>query len=123
MYEIYQKLRDERGYKDSDVAREADVAKSTFSDWKAGRSKPGYKKLERIAKVLDTSVKYLMTGKEEDPEEENRSKVVNVNLQLEKILKADTLMFDGKLIDPESAELLQTQIEIALKTIRLKKKK
>ena len=48
MYEIYQKLRDERGLKDSDVAREASVSKSTFSDWKVGRSKPGIKSYRRL---------------------------------------------------------------------------
>ena len=46
-----------------------------------------------------------------------------MNLQMDEILSADTLMFDGKPIDPESAELLQKQIEIALETIRLKRKK
>ena len=43
MYEFYAKLRDKRGLKDSDVARLACISKSTFSDWKAGRSKPGLK--------------------------------------------------------------------------------
>lgn len=40
MYEIYCKLRDERGLKDADVARETGITKSTFSDWKTGRSAP-----------------------------------------------------------------------------------
>ena len=39
MYEIYCKLRDSNGMKDSDVAKATGITKSTFSDWKNGRSK------------------------------------------------------------------------------------
>lgn len=34
MYEIYCKLRDSKGMKDSDVAKATGITKSTFSDWK-----------------------------------------------------------------------------------------
>ena len=37
MYEIYCKLRDEKGCKDADVAKATGITKSTFSDWKNGR--------------------------------------------------------------------------------------
>lgn len=40
MYEIYCKLRDSKGVKDSDVVKATGITKSTFSDWKSGRSKP-----------------------------------------------------------------------------------
>ena len=39
MYEIYCKLRNEKGVKDSDVVKATGITKSTFSDWKSGRSK------------------------------------------------------------------------------------
>ena len=42
MYEIYCELRDARGMKDADVARETGITKSTFSDWKNGRSNPSH---------------------------------------------------------------------------------
>lgn len=64
MYEIYQKLRDERGLKDSDVAREASVSKSTFSDWKVGRSKPGIKKLKALADYFGVTVDYFLEESE-----------------------------------------------------------
>lgn len=47
MYEIYCKLRDERGLKDSDVVKATGITKSTFSDWKSGRSKPKQDKLQK----------------------------------------------------------------------------
>ena len=39
------------------------ISKSTFSDWKSGRSKPKQEKLQKIADYFGVSVDYLMTGK------------------------------------------------------------
>lgn len=63
MYEIYVKLRDEKGVRDSDVARATGITKSTFSDWKNGRSIPKDEKLQKIADYFGVSVHYLRTGK------------------------------------------------------------
>ena len=62
MYERYCKLRDSLGYRDSDVAKGTGITKSTFSDWKNGRSIPKDEKLKKIALFLDTSVDYLRYG-------------------------------------------------------------
>ena len=64
MYERYCKLRDERGLKDATVARETGVNKSTFTDWKTGRSAPKKDKLQKIADYFGVSVEYLMTGEQ-----------------------------------------------------------
>lgn len=66
MYEIYCKLRDSRNMKDADVARETGITKSTFSDWKNGRSNPKDAKLQKIADLFGVSVEYIRTGKEKD---------------------------------------------------------
>ena len=60
MYENYCKIRDLRKLKDSDVSKGANVSKSTFSDWKSGRSLPGREKVLRIAKFLEVSVEELL---------------------------------------------------------------
>jgi transcriptional regulator with XRE-family HTH domain len=39
--------------KDATVAELAGITKSTFSDWKSGRSKPKTEKLIKIAAVLE----------------------------------------------------------------------
>lgn len=62
MYERYCKLRDALGYRDSDVAKGTGITKSTFSDWKNGRSIPKEEKLKKIALFLNTSVDYLRYG-------------------------------------------------------------
>lgn len=66
MYEIYCKLRDAKGMKNSDVARETGITKSTFSDWKNGRSNPKDAKLQKIADLFGVSVEYIRTGKEKE---------------------------------------------------------
>ena len=66
MYEIYCKLRDLRGVKDADVVRATGITKSTFSDWKSGRSEPKKEKLQKIADFFDVSLDYLMTGEEQN---------------------------------------------------------
>lgn len=62
MYENYCKLRDARGLKDATVAKEAGITKSTFSDWKIGRSRPKDAKLKKIANFFGVSVEKLTTG-------------------------------------------------------------
>ena len=52
--------------KDADVARETGITKSTFSDWKNGRSNPKDAKLQKIADLFGVSVEYIRTGKEKD---------------------------------------------------------
>lgn len=66
MYEIYCKLRDAKHLKDSDVVKATGITKSTFSDWKSGRSKPKNDKLQKIADFFEVTIDYLMTGEEKD---------------------------------------------------------
>lgn len=86
MYEIYCKLRDDRGLKDSDVSKATGITKSTFSDWKNGRSKPKDEKLLKIAEFFNVTLDYLRTGE-------------NSSLQ------------DGYYLNDETAEMAQTLFE------------
>lgn len=63
-YERYCKIRDAKGYKDSQVAAATGIGKSTFSDWKNGRSNPKNDKMQKIADLFEVSVEYLLTGEE-----------------------------------------------------------
>lgn len=64
MYEDYLKLKALKGCKDSDVAKATGITKSTFSDWKSGRSTPKNDKLQKIANYFDVSLEYLTSGVE-----------------------------------------------------------
>ena len=59
-YEIYCALRDEKGVKDKNVADALGITRSTFSDWKSGRSEPKADKMIRIAEYFGVSYSYLM---------------------------------------------------------------
>ena len=64
MYERYCKLRDERGLRDADIARMTGITPSTFTDWKQGKHAPNVQKFAALAKALDTTTDYLITGEE-----------------------------------------------------------
>ena len=64
MYEIYQRLLDEKGLKNADVARATGISNMTLSDWKRGKTVPKADKMQKIAEFLNVSVEYLMTGNE-----------------------------------------------------------
>lgn len=64
-YEKYCKLRDSLGLKDASVARATGIGKSTFSDWKSGRSEPKNDKLQKISDCLGVSITYF-TGEEKE---------------------------------------------------------
>ena len=59
-YEKYEALKNEKGVTDYKVATETGIPKSTFSDWKSGRSKPKFDKLAKIAAYFGVTVDELM---------------------------------------------------------------
>jgi len=64
MFSVLERLMQERNMKIADVARAANVAASTITDWRAGRYTPKRDKLDRIAEVFGVSTEFLMTGKD-----------------------------------------------------------
>ena len=128
MYEIYCKLRDERKVKDADVVKETGITKSTFSDWKNGRSKPKQEKLQKIADYFGVTVDYLMTGKEEPKEtapeltaRDERDIAKDLDNIMRKLSSGEDgpAAYDGQELDPEAAELFRDELEIALRRLKL----
>ena len=60
MYEVYAKLRDERGMTDYQVSQETGIAAATLSNWKAGRYTPKVDKRLKIAKLFNVTVSDLL---------------------------------------------------------------
>ena len=60
MYEKYVIARDEKGVTDYRVAMDTGITKSTFTDWRSGRSKPKLKKLVLLAKYFDKPIEYFL---------------------------------------------------------------
>ena len=64
-YEKYAVLRDSKKVTDYRVAVDTNITKSTFTDWKSGRSVPKLDKLKRIADYFDVPIEYFISGAEE----------------------------------------------------------
>lgn len=59
MYRKYVELRDSKGLTDYKVSLDTGITKSTFTDWKTGRSKPKLEKLAKIAEYFGVTVDYF----------------------------------------------------------------
>lgn len=60
MYKKYVALRDEKGVTDYRVSMETGIPKSTFTDWKNGRSYPKIDKLKKIADFFGKPIEYFL---------------------------------------------------------------
>lgn len=60
MYEKYAKLRDKKSITDYRVSEDTKITKSTFSDWKSGRSNPKIDKLKILADYFGVSIEYFL---------------------------------------------------------------
>lgn len=60
MYEKYVELRDSRGISDYRVSEDTGITKSTFSDWKNGRSNPKIEKLKILADYFNVDINYFL---------------------------------------------------------------
>ena len=56
MYAKYVKLRDAKGVNDANVSDATGIPRSTFTDWKQGRSNPKIEKLLKIAEYFEVSI-------------------------------------------------------------------
>lgn len=60
MYEKYVSLRNEKQITDYKVSIDTGITKSTFTDWKNGRSNPKLEKLKILADYFDVSIEYFL---------------------------------------------------------------
>lgn len=125
MYEIYCKLRDAIGVKDADVAKATGVTKSTFSDWKSGRSNPKDEKLKKIAEYFGVTTDYLRTGNEEDQtilKPKDKKDIKEILANTEQLLKQDGLMFDGQPASQEAIDSILSAMQIGMEMAKKKNK-
>lgn len=106
MYSIYADLRDKKGLKDVEVARNLGFHSAFFSEWKKGKSAPKYEKLKQIADFFGVSVEYLTTGEQPEgyylnPETAEVAQEIYDNKELR-------LLFDAaRDVSPEQLRILQ----------------
>lgn len=132
MYEIYCKLRDEKGIKDSDVVKATGITKSTFSDWKSGRSKPKNDKLQKIADYFGVTLDYLTTGNSDVAKEKSLELTARDERDIKKDLDAlreklinkedGPAAYDGQDIPEDDIDLFLGQVDLMLHRLKVKNK-
>ena len=60
MYKRYVARRDKKGVTEYQVSKDTGIPKSTFSEWKSGRSKPKVEKLKILADYFGVDVGYFL---------------------------------------------------------------
>lgn len=131
MYEIFEKLCNEKGVTPYRVCKETGITTATISNWKAGRYTPKQDKMQKIAEFLGVTIEYLMTGKkkEENSDAElsardERDIKKDLDRIMEKIRSRDDgpLNYNGVEIDDASVSMLENAIEFALRETKKENK-
>ena len=60
MYEVYARLRDELGLKDSDVCKATGISPGSMTDWKKGRVQLKTDKLLALARFFGVSIEFII---------------------------------------------------------------
>ncbi len=129
MYDIFERLLNERGVTAYRVAKETGVTTATLTNWKKGNYTPKQDKLQKIADYFGVTIEYLMTG-------ENSSEVPSPALtsrderDIEKILEntrnqllnQEGLMFDGKPASPEAIDSILSAMRVGMEMAKEKNK-
>lgn len=68
MYEMFQKLLDERGATAYQVSKATGISTGSLTDWKKGRSSPKIENLQKIADYFGVTIDYFY-GKVEQKKE------------------------------------------------------
>lgn len=128
MYEIFEQLLKQHGYKAADVARATGISQTVFSEWKKGKSSPKTDKLQLIADFFGVRLEYLSSGKKNEeinmltPKDE-RDIAKKLFSTIDQLEANDGLMFDGDALDEETKELLKISLENAIRTAKITAKK
>lgn len=86
MYEIYEKVRNEKGMTNADVSRLTGISAATLSQWKSGQYIPKAEKLVKIADALNCSVS-ILTGQKTEGLDYELSLNNNLRLMIEEARK------------------------------------
>lgn len=123
-YERYCEIRDRFNYKDADVAKGANVTKSTFSDWKAGRYTPKQEKLNKIAAFLGVSSEYIMTGKEDSEQSTQQPQSDDIKVEFDRFRgmlergEIKPLCYDNTPAGPKEIKALLKMLDASEEMIR-----
>lgn len=129
MYDIFERLLNERGVTAYRVAKETGVTTASLTNWKKGNYTPKQDKLQKIADYFGVTIEYLMTGKNSSEvpspvltarDERDIEKILeNTRNQL---LNQEGLMFDGKPASPEAIDSILSAMRVGMEMAKEKNK-
>lgn len=127
MYEIFERLCEEKGVTAYRVCKSTGITTATISNWKAGRYTPKQEKMQKIADYFGVSLEYLMTGKETDKKNSeltsrDEKDIKDILSNTEQLLKQDGLMFDGEPASPEAIDSILSAMKIGMEMAKKKNK-
>ena len=119
-------LADEKGTSLAQVERALDFGNGTLARW--DKTSPSVDKVDRVAKHFNVSLDYLLgkTDRKEcydpnmyltDKEEKDVAKTMRKLKQ--QLMSEQGLMFDGEVLDEETAQLLLEAIEQQERTVKV----
>jgi len=112
MYGKYCALRDARGLRDAHVSDGTGIARSTFSDWKSGRSVPKSDKLQKIADFFDVPISFFYEDVSDIAEEMRRAadalvEELSLTEDLQRVLSRDPHLSGHVFSDDQLMQILQ----------------
>lgn len=124
MYEIFEKLLNERNITAYKVSKDTGVTQTALSNWKTGKSTPTAKTLQKIADYFGVTIDYLMNGEEKEwtptlTEKDEKDLDKKVENLLNAVDSDSGLMLDGEIMDEETREIFAMNLKNALRTTKL----
>lgn len=124
MYEIFEKLLNERNITAYKVSKDTGVTQTALSNWKTGKSTPTAKTLQKIADYFGVTIDYLMNGEEKEwtptlTEKDEKDLDKKVENLLNAVDSDAGLMLDGEIMDEETREIFAMNLKNALRTTKL----
>lgn len=104
MYDTFAKLLQKNGVTSYRVAKETNIAQSTFSDWKSGKSVPGTEKMKKIADYFGVTVDYLITGEQKEVSNNSPTSPDTISITPDDFTYA--MYNEGKTLTPEKKQAL-----------------
>lgn len=126
MYDRIEGLRKTKKISQGRLEKELGFSNGSVSKWK--NSTPTMERMQKLADYFGVSISYLVTGNEEDKEQNlTGEEVIDIAMDMDKYVKLinsqeGVLFFNGKEIDEETKELFLNGLEAALTNIAILKR-
>lgn len=100
MYEIFEKLLNEKGISVYKVSKETGITTATLTSWKQGKYTPKQDKLQKIADFFGVSLDYLLGRTEQKTHVEIPDE--NISSEIKKVIQEGKIFADKNMTDEQT---------------------